>query len=209
MNYYIKYRLPIFNSPLIIIEIHRFFLIFLGTCFLWIFLLKFYLNIISYLLIELYFYFLEWWILLNDGGNRQSNAVSDRDGVKGATTSIVIITTLVIVLVIVITLVLLWRRWSRRFSSTTESKIAANLIATNNHTECDEKANKKYSLQQLQQQQQQRNIYPNLTSGNIHKDDCPMTRADAAPDIMIQQNYGKQCMVLITNHGIPGPESCV
>lgn len=141
--------------------------------------------------------------MLNGGGDGQNNAVSDRDGVKGATTSIVIVTILVVVLAIVMTLVLLWKRWGRRFSSTAESTIAANLIATINHAECDEKSTKKYSLQQ---QQQQRNIYPNLTSAT---NECTMTRADAAPDIMIQQNYGKQCLVSIANRGIPGPESCV
>lgn len=72
-----------------------------------------------------------------------------------------------------------------------------------------DKTGEKYSLlsRRQQQQQQQRNVYPNLTGPDRDRDRTDPV--DPAPDIMIQQNYGKQFLVSIVNRGIPGPESCV
>lgn len=158
-----------------------------------------------------YFTFPEWWIMLSGNDDRHSKAVN---GGGKSTSTIVVVLIAATVVVIAITLVLLWKRkesggGGRRFSTTgTETTIAANLVPTNNRdVECGGKANRK--VYSLLSQQQQRNVYPNLNPSNDLDDCCTTNTGEAAPDIMIQQNYGKQCLVSIANCGIPGPESCV
>ncbi|VVC33927.1 Immunoglobulin subtype,Immunoglobulin-like domain,Immunoglobulin-like fold,Immunoglobulin subtype 2 [Cinara cedri] len=119
--------------------------------------------------------------------------------------------------------VLLWRRRDdARLSATAETTaIAANLIATDDrHDKTDvDKPDKRYTLLSEQPLQEQcRNVYPNLcpsrTPQHRHgRGTAGFTTTgaavDAAPDIMIQPNYGKQCFVSIPPYGIPGPESSV
>ncbi|XP_025423615.1 uncharacterized protein LOC112692984 [Sipha flava] len=174
----------------------------------------------------------EWWIMLSGSDDRQSKSVNGGSGGgsgNGATASIVIALTVMIVTIVGVTLILLWKRQGGRSvssTSATETAIVTNLIAPNNHhrTACDDKTGKKYSLLSQQQQQQQQvqqrgnNIYPNLNASNgddyddddyDYGNDRTTVAATVAPDIMIQQTYGKQFLASITNRGIPGPESCV
>lgn len=163
----------------------------------------------------------EWWIMLSGGDNDDRHGKSaNGSGVVGdgkrATASITIISIAIIITVIAVSLIFLWNRWSQRSSTsvntTADTTMAAsNLIGTNTRVvERGEKPNKKYSLfSQHQQQPQQWNIYPNLSSSERGDSRRSTTTDTIAPDIMIQQNYGKQFLVSIANRGIPGPESCV
>lgn len=156
--------------------------------------------------------------MLSGNDDRHSKTVN---GGGNTTSTIVVVLIAAAMMIIVISLVLLWKRkgsggggggvgsGGRRLSATcTETTIAANLVTANNRdADCGGKANRKtYSLLS---QQQQRNVYPNLNPSTDHDGGCTANTAESAPDIMIQQNYGKQCLVSIANCGIPGPESCV
>lgn len=146
------------------------------------------------------------------------------DGGQSAIIGFIVIT--VTVAGICIASVLLWRRRDdARLSTTAETTaIAASLIVTDDRNDCkttDERANKKYALFAEQPlQEQNRNVYPNLRPSRDQRRHSRGTAAgftttttgtsvDAAPDIMIQPNYGKQCFVSIPPYGIPGPESSV
>lgn len=155
----------------------------------------------------------EWWIMLSGGGDnddRQSNASNGRSKSTTATSMIVFVSVAVLSAIVFAVAFLLWRRRQSDGRSPTTVETAA--IVSNDRAECGDKTGEKYSLlsrrpQQQQQQQQQRIVYPNLTGSRQDRD--PGESGDTAPDIMIQQNYGKQFLVSIGNRGIPGPESCV
>ncbi|KAE9525141.1 hypothetical protein AGLY_014555 [Aphis glycines] len=152
----------------------------------------------------------EWWIMLSGGGDnddRQSNASNGRSKSTTATSMIVFISVAVLSAIVFAVAFLLWRRRQSDGRSPTTVETAA--IVSNDRAACGDKTGEKYSLlsRRPQQQQQQRIVYPNLTGS--HRDRDPGESGDMAPDIMIQQNYGKQFLVSIGNRGIPGPESCV
>lgn len=131
------------------------------------------------------------------------------DGSQSTVVAVMAIT--VTVAGIFVVSVFLWRRRDdARLSTTAEAvAIAANLIATDDQAD-DEKTDKKYTLLPEQQLQEHcRNVYPNLYASRNLLHHSRGTAVDAAPDIMIQPNYGKQIFVSIASHGIPGPESSV
>uniref|UniRef100_A0A2H8TIZ6 B-cell receptor CD22 n=1 Tax=Melanaphis sacchari TaxID=742174 RepID=A0A2H8TIZ6_9HEMI len=155
----------------------------------------------------------EWWIMLSGGGDndgRRSNASNGHGKSTTAMSIIAFVSVAVISAIVIAVAFLLWRRRQSDGRSPTIVETAA--IASNDLAACGDKTGEKYSLlsrrpQQQQQQQQQRSVYPNLTESHCDRDPCDS--ADSAPDITIQQSYGKQFLVSIVNRGIPGPESCV
>ncbi|XP_029344513.1 uncharacterized protein LOC100569162 isoform X1 [Acyrthosiphon pisum] len=156
----------------------------------------------------------EWWIMLSGGGDddddRRSNASNGRGKNTTATSVIVLASVAATSAIVIAAAFLLWRRRRDGGRSPTITETAA--IASNDRATCGgggggDKTGEKYSLLSRRTQQQQRNVYPNLTGSDRDRD--PTDPGDPAPDIMIQQNYGKQFLVSIVNRGIPGPESCV
>jgi len=156
----------------------------------------------------------EWWIMLSGGGgdddDRRSNASNGGGKSTAAANAIVFVSVAATSAIVIAAAFLLWRQ--RRGGGGRSPTIAAETaaMAPNGPAERGDRTGEKYSLlsRRLQQQQQQRNVYPNLSASDRDRDPGDPA-GDPAPDIMIQQNYGKQFLVSIVNRGIPGPESCV